>query len=394
MWVLSKLWGVALAVALLTVVVPRAASTFAAQPAQPELAPQKLRVPIGGGVRDVTLWLPPGFEIGIAASGVPHARMLAQSPTGEFVLSQHFAGQVVKLADPDGDGTLNEMTPILTNLYMPHGLAFIGDVLFIAESDQILRLDRWWDGSSARRIAILPGGGLHETRTLTAGPDGMLYVSIGSSCDACVEDDPLRAAVWRLDPNGGELQLVARGLRNAVGLTPSPDGSMLWATENERNELGETDPPDEVVAIRPGGDYGWPACYGDRIAAPGFGSPERCAGTDAPAVPLPAHIAPLGLVFYTADRFPEPYHGDLFVALHGSALRDDPVGYEVVRVVMHQGTPVEVQTFVRGWLVGGDSWGRPVGPFVARDGTLLVTDDKAGVVYWIRPAADPNDQDD
>lgn len=361
---------------------------LAAQPGQPPLTPQKLRIPLTNGTREVTLWLERGFDVGVAASGVPNARMLAQSPTGELVLSQHFEGKVVKLTDVDGDGTTDEIVPILTGLDMPHGVAFIGETLFVAETDRVLRLDTWWDGSSARTIASLPGGGHHQTRTLTVGPDGKLYVSIGSSCDACEESDPLRAAIWRLDPDGGPLEPFARGLRNAVGLTWSPDGSRLWATENERNELGEEIPPDEVVAARPGADFGWPACYGDRIPAPGLGSPERCAATEPPTVQLPAHSAPLGLVFAAGARFPAAYQDSLFVALHGSAVRDHPVGYEVVQIPMRDGMPGEPRTFMRGWLVGDDSWGRPVGPYVAHDGTLYLTDDKGGVIYWIRPAAE------
>jgi glucose/arabinose dehydrogenase len=353
--------------------------------AQPELVPHTLRVPLTSGSRNVTLWLEPGFEIGVAASGVKNARMLAQSPTGDLVLSQHMENTVVRLSDPDGDGTFDRIEPILTNLSIPHGLAFIGERLFVAENDRIRRLDVWWDDRTAHTIATLPGSGLHQTRSLTAGPDGKLYVSIGSSCDACEESDPMRAAIWRLDPDTGAFEPYARGLRNAVGLTWSPDGTTLWATENERNELGEETPPDEIVAVRPGADYGWPACYGDRLPAPGFGSAERCAQTDAPTIPLPAHIAPLGLVFYTADRFPGPYRGDLFVAFHGSAVRDNAVGYELARVPMAHGVPQQPRTFARGWLVNDDSWGRPVGPYVAADGTLYLTDDKGGVIYWIRP---------
>ena len=389
-------WTMLLSVLLATATLvtrPNAVQPALADPTvQPELTPHRLRIPLTSGTRQVTLWLEPGFDVGVAASGVPNARMLAQSPTGELVLSQHVEGKVVKLSDFDGDGTADEIVPILTGLAMPHGVAFIGQSLFVAESDRILRLDTWWDGSSARTIARLPGGGHHVTRTLTVGPDGKLYVSIGSSCDACEESDPLRAAIWRLDHDGGPLEPYARGLRNAVGLSWSPDGAQLWATENERNELGEEVPPDELVAIRQGADYGWPACYGDRIPAPGLGTPERCAATEPPTVPLPAHVAPLGLVFGAGARFPAEYQSSLFLALHGSAVRDHPVGYEVIRIPMRDGTPGEPRTFMRGWLVDDDSWGRPVGPFIAHDGTLYLTDDKGGVVYWIRSAAESRER--
>jgi glucose/arabinose dehydrogenase len=356
------------------------------QPGQPDLAPHHLRISLTSGRREVTLWVEPGFDVGVAADGLPSARMLAQSPSGELLLSQHVEGQVVKLTDVDGDGTADDVTPILTGLDVPHGLAFIGDTLFVAETDRIVRLDPWWDGASARQIAALPGGGHHLTRSLTAGPDGMLYVSIGSSCDVCEESDPLRAAIWRLDPDGGPLEPYARGLRNAVGLTWSPDGSRLWATENERNELGEEIPPDEIVAVRPGADYGWPFCFGDRVPMPGLGTPERCSATEPPTLPLPAHSAPLGLAFSTGTLFPAAFQGDLLVALHGSAVRDRPVGYELARIPMQGQAPGEPRTFMRGWLVGDDSWGRPVAPYFARDGTLYLTDDKGGVVYWVRPS--------
>jgi len=382
------LLGVLLATTILLGGAGAAESVSASQRGLDELVPHRLRVPLTSGTREVTLWLAPGFDVGVAAAGLPNARMLAQSPTGELVLSQHFEGKVVKLSDHDGDGVIDEIVPILTGLDMPHGVAFIGDRLFVAETDRVLRLDTWWDGSSARQIAALPGGGHHVTRSLAAGPDGMLYVSIGSSCDACEESDPLRASIWRLDPDDGRLEPHARGLRNAVGLTWSPDRSQLWATENERNELGEEIPPDELIAVRAGADYGWPACYGDRIPAPGFGSAERCSTTEPPTLQLPAHSAPLGLAFIAGRRFPVQYQGDLFVALHGSAVRDQPVGYEVVRTTMRDGTSPEPRTFMRGWLVGDDSWGRPVGPFMAQDGTLYLTDDKGGVVYWIRPSTE------
>ena len=384
----SVLLGVLAVVAALMSGPAAVTSTLAAPTDEAELTPHRLRVPLTSGTREVTLWLEPGFDVGVATHGVPNARMLAQAPTGELVLSQHVEGKVVKLTDRDGDGTTDEITPILTGLRMPHGVTFIGESLFVAETDRILRLDTWWDGSSAQTIVSLPGGGHHQTRTLVAGPDGLLYVSIGSSCDACEESDPLRAAIWRVNPDGGPLEPYARGLRNAVGLTWSPDGARLWATENERNELGEEIPPDEIVAAREGDDFGWPACYGDRVPAPGLGPSERCAATDPPTVQLPAHSAPLGLVFATGARVPSPYQDSLFVALHGSAVRENPVGYEVLQIPMRDGLPGEPRTFMRGWLVDDDSWGRPVGPYVAHDGTLYLTDDKGGVVYWIRAATE------
>jgi glucose/arabinose dehydrogenase len=354
--------------------------------AQDDLVAHTLTIPLTNGTRTVTLWVARGLDIGVAATDVPSARVIAQSPTGELVVSQMFEGKVTQLTDHDGDGVFEDRTTILRDADVPHGLAFVGDVLYLATTGQILRLDRWWDGSSAHEVAKLPGWGTHQTRTLALGPDGKLYVSVGSSCDACADPDGRRAAILRMNPAGGPLEPVASGIRNAVGMTWSPYDGQLWVTENGRNELGDEIPPDEVDVVKVGADYGWPDCYGDRVPVSSDVPAGRCAATEPPVVMLPAHIAPLGLAFYDTDRAPLEYRGDLLVALHGSAERADPVGYELVRIPMQNGQPQAPITTVRGWLVNDDSWGRPVFPFVARDGTLYLSDDKGGVIYWIRPS--------
>src|SRR4051794_29678569 len=259
------------------------------------LVAHHLRIPLTEGTRTVTLWVTPGFDIGLAATGVPSARMLAQAPSGELVLSQMFEGKVSKLSDHDGDGEFEDRVSILHDLEVPHGLAFVGNALFVATNDQILRLDPWWDGSSAREVARLPSGGQHLTRTLALGPDGLLYVSIGSSCDACQEDDSRRAAILRMDPSNGRMEPVARGVRNAVGMTWSPYDGQLWVTDNGRNDLGDEIPPDEIDVVKVGADYGWPDCVGERLPSITEHDPNQCEGVESPVVSLPAHIAPLGL---------------------------------------------------------------------------------------------------
>jgi glucose/arabinose dehydrogenase len=353
---------------------------------QDDLVEHRLHLALSTGTKTVSLWVERGFDIGVAAAEIPSARMIAQSPSGELVVSQTFAGTVSKLADHDGDGDFEERTAMLRDLDSPHGLAFVGDALYVATTDQILRLQPWWDGSTAQEVAKLPGGGKHVTRTLVLGSDGLLYVSIGSSCDACHEDDARRAAILRFDPASGVLEPVAHGIRNAVGMAWGPHDGRLWVTDNGRNDLGDELPPDEVDVVQIGADYGWPDCLGQRVPATPDVSPERCADTEAPVVELPAHIAPLGLAFYDSERAPPGMRGDLLVALHGSAERSDLIGYELVRIPMRDGQPGSPRTFVRGWLVGDESWGRPVAPFVAADGTIYVSDDKGGVVYWLRQA--------
>lgn len=382
-------------VAALLAGVPLAAVSLTAPTAGAQgggLVPHQLTLPINGRSRTVTLWVADGFTIDVYASGVGSARMLAESPTGELILTTGWDGTVFKLTDRDGDGRADDIVRMFADLNVPHGVAFVGNVMFLAETDRILRLDPWWDSASAREIARLPGGGHHATRTLAVGTDNRLYASIGSACDACVEPDPMRASVWRFELDGRGATLVARGLRNAVGLAVEPGSGTLWATENERNELGEEIPPDEVNVLRSEGDYGWPACWGNRVADAQFGTAERCAATEPPTFELPAHSAPLGLAFATGNLVPLEYRGGLYVALHGSALRENAVGYELVYVPLHDGLPGARRVFARGWLVGDDSWGRPVAPFFGRDGTLYLTDDKAGAVYRIRPTIAARDE--
>jgi glucose/arabinose dehydrogenase len=291
---------------------------------------------------------------------------------------------VVKLADRDGDGRADEVVPILSGLDRPHGLAFAGSVLFIAETHRVLRLDVWWDGASAREIISLPGGGHHFTRSLAVGPDGKLYVSVGSSCDVCQESDPRRAAVWRFNLDGSGGEPFATGLRNAVGLAWEPGAGRLWATENERNELSPDLPPDELDILQFGADYGWPGCYGQRVAMPPFGNPDRCAATEPPSLELPAHTAPLGLAFYDGHQLPPAYFGGIFVALHGQVRQTHPDGHSLVFVPVRDGQPQAAVEVVRGWRVDDESWGQPVGPLVSRDGSLYLTDDTAGVIYRLR----------
>jgi glucose/arabinose dehydrogenase len=217
------------------------------------------------------------------------------------------------------------------------------------------------------------------------GPDGRLYVSVGSSCNVCEEEDERRAAisVYEIDGSGG--RIFARGLRNAVGLAIQPGTGQLWATNNGRDWLGDDSPPDTGYLVRDGGDYGWPRCHNGRIVDPDFGTRDACDGVEAPAVEFQAHSAPLGLAFYDGDQFPEAYSGDLFVAFHGSWNRSRPTGYKVVRIPFENGQPDgQVLDFVSGWLQDASTApGRPVGLAVAPDGSLVVSDDKAGLVYRI-----------
>ena len=382
--VVRRMLGPLLLVIVLICAIPAAADE--------PLKPQRLDVPSREGARAATLWVRDGFSIDVFAKAPGTLRIIVEAPTGEFVVSEMVEGRVLKLADRDGDGYAEEVTPLLKGLNVPHGLAFAGNALYVAETHRVQRLEPWDDPSSAKEIIQLPasadtaGHPNHKTRSLVVGPDEKLYVSIGSFCDACVESNPMRGAIWRynLDGSGGEL--YATGLRNAVGMTFEPGANRLWVTENGSNDLGDDLPPDEInIVTQAGADFGWPYCYGARDVKLPLGAPERCADTVPAALNLPAHIAPLGLAFVSGDLFPAEYRGDLFVALHGSALLDEAIGYSLVRIPVRDGQPQEPVEFVRGWLVDNKEWGRPMMPLFTRDGSLLLTDDKTGVVYRIRP---------
>ncbi len=339
--------------------------------------------------------LPPGFGISVFASGLRDPRMMALGPEGFLYVAERGAGRVVRLPDYGGqgdrwgDGVADGVEVVAEGLNAPSSIAFFQDgSLYVGETTRVLRLsDPDERGVFQERAVIvdgLPSGG-HNTRTVLFSPDwATLFVSVGSSCNVCVEEDERRAAIVRYGPDGSGGAVYARGLRNAVGITFRPGTAELWATNNGRDWLGDDQPPETVYNVREGDDAGWPYCHSGRIVDPDYGSPNTCDGIAAPAVEMQAHSAPLGLIFYTGQQFPEEYHGDLFVAFHGSWNRTVPTGYKVVRISMHDEGPGPVQDFAAGWLrADGSNWGRPVDVLTASDGSLFVSDDGGGFIYRI-----------
>jgi glucose/arabinose dehydrogenase len=245
------------------------------------------------------------------------------------------------------------------------------------------------DGQADQRKVLIdnyPDGG-HSTRTVLFLPDGRMVVSIGSSCNVCIEDDKRRGGIVVYDgPAATGEKIFATGLRNAVGLALNPLTGELWATNNGRDLMGDDLPPETVNILKEGADFGWPRCHAGEVIDPDFGSPESCNGVEPPLLKMQAHSAPLGLAFYTGATFPAEYQGDLFIAFHGSWNRSTPTGYKVVRVHLQDGRPVgPVQDFATGFaqLTEDDVFGRPVGLAVGPDGALYVSDDKGGYIYRI-----------
>lgn len=334
--------------------------------------------------------LPAGFGITVYIQGLQNPRMMTIGPDGALYVAERGAGRILRLPDANGDGRADAAQAVATGLDAPSSLDFYEDgSLYLGETTQVLRLSQPdQDGVFQQRETIigdLPDGG-HSTRTVLFSPDfNTLFVSIGSSCNVCEEEDPRRAAIVRYNPDGSGETLFATGLRNAVGIVFPPNSDQLWATNNGRDWLGDNQPPETVYRVEEGQDYGWPVCHAGRIVDPEFGVEDSCSGVPEAEVEIQAHSAPLGLEFYRGDQFPADYRGDLFVALHGSWNRSTPTGYKVVRITFDQGggSPGPVQEFATGWLTGNSSWGRPVDVITGPDGSLFVSDDAGGTIYRI-----------
>jgi glucose/arabinose dehydrogenase len=338
---------------------------------------------------DESLQVPPGFGVSVFAGGLDGPRMMALGPDHNIYVAERNAGAVVRLPDLDGDGIAEGKESVADDLDSPSSIAFFEDgSLYVGETTRVLRLSDPDDSGVFRRrevvVSGLPDGG-HTTRTVLFSPDWThLYVSVGSSCNVCIEQDVRRAAIVRFNPDGSGEEVYARGLRNAVGLTFRPGTDELWATNNGRDWLGDDLPPETVYVVRRGDDAGWPRCHSGRVEDPDFGRPGVCDGVVEPVVEIQAHSAPLGLTFYGGGQFPESYRGGLFVALHGSWNRSTPTGYKVVHVPIGDDGLGPVEDFVAGWLQpDGSQWGRPVDVLGSADGSLLVSDDGQGMIYRV-----------
>jgi glucose/arabinose dehydrogenase len=335
------------------------------------------------GQSDGTLRVPEGFTVSIFAQNLQGVRYLALGPGNTVYASQPASGLVVKLTDRNHDGVADTVVTVASGLSGPFGLAFRGDTLYVAEVRRVAR----FDPGRSDPVTVIPGipAGGHSTRTILFGPDGKLYLSVGSSCNLCDERDSLRAAVSVFNRDGSGGRVFATGLRNTVGMAFHPTTGELWGNNNDRDNLGDDIPPEHVNIIKDGRNYGWPQCYLPGKANPEYGSAD-CSQVEPPVITVQAHSAPLGLAFYTGTQFPADYRGDAFMTLHGSWNRSVPTGAKVVRVqVDASGRRASgVDDFITGWQrPDGSRWGRPVGLLVLPDGSLLVSDDMGGKIWRV-----------
>lgn len=339
------------------------------------------------------LRVPAGFEIGLFAADLPSARMLRFSSAGDLLVSLPRDGAVALLQrDGDGDGRSDGRQLLVTGLRRPHGIDFHEDWLYVAETDGVGRIEfdaatRRVIGEYQRIIDSLPGGGNHWSRTLRFGPDGRMYVSVGSSCNVCEEANPRRAALLRFEPDGSGEEIYATGLRNTVGFDWRPADGKLYGTDNGRDLLGDNNPPCELNQIEAGAFYGWPFANGDRVADPDFGSgrAREIAASARPVFGFPAHNAPLGIAFLGQEA-PAQLRGAALVALHGSWNRSRKDGYKVVLLHWNEDGSIESQDFVVGFENQERVLGRPVDVALGPDGAIYISDDYAGAIYRVRQA--------
>jgi glucose/arabinose dehydrogenase len=336
---------------------------------------------------------PAGFVVRPFAEGMGQARMLVARGDHVYV-TRPDPGDVVRLTDSDGDGSADARATVATGLPLVHGIAFRGDQVYLATDTQVLLADvdaAGAFGTPAVIIDDLPDGGQHPRRTLGVSPEDELFISVGSSCDACEESNEEHATMLRAALDGSTRSTFASGLRNTIGFAWHPTTLQLWGMDHGSDWRGDDIPPEELNAISEGGDYGWPYCYGQRQIDPVILDPPRgtkeqyCSTTRVPALSTQAHKAPIGFAFYSGASFPAEYQGDAFIAMRGSWNRFPPTGYEVVRLVFDDGEPQRFEPFVTGFLSedGASTFGRPAGITPAPDGSLLFSDDTSGVIYRV-----------
>jgi glucose/arabinose dehydrogenase len=340
------------------------------------------------------LQLADGFRLEVYSTEVPLARWPLATPAGDLIVSRTRGDQVVLLErDADGDGRPDGVRTLVDRIEHPHGLALREGWLYVAHLNGVARIR--FDVNTGTASGALEdvasdftSDGFHRTKTITFGPDGWLYVAQGSTCNACIEQDPRRAAILRMQPDGSRRELFATGLRNSVGLDWAPWDGALYATENGRDLLGDDLPPDELNRIEQVRFYGWPFVHGADIADPELaaGHEQEISRATPPAHEFRAHNAPLGLHFLRGESLPPGYARTALVALHGSWNRSQPDGYKVVALDFADDGRVTERDFLTGFLGPDGLIGRPAGITQGPAGDIYVTDDYAGVIYRIVPA--------
>lgn len=335
--------------------------------------------------------LPPGFYISLFADTIDNARSLALGDKGTVFVGNRDGDKVYALVDENNDGTADKKYILAKGLNMPNGVAFHKGALYVAEVNKIWRLDNIENQLANPPQPVLvsdnyPSDKHHGWKYIAFGPDDKLYVPVGAPCNICDdnEKDNRYASITRMNADGSGFEVFASGIRNTVGFAWHPQTKELWFTDNGRDMLGDDTPPDELNnAPKPGMHFGYPYCHAGDIKDPEYGDRHPCSDFTPPVQKLAPHTAALGMKFYTGSMFPAEYKDQVFIAEHGSWNRSEPIGYRIMMVKLEGNKAISYEPFAEGWLKNGKAWGRPVDILQLKDGSLLVSDDFANVIYRI-----------
>jgi glucose/arabinose dehydrogenase len=339
------------------------------------------------------LKLPPGFKIEVYADSIDGARSMAMGDNGTLFVGTRNDKTVYAIQDLDKDYRADHTIILDSTLEVPNGLAFRNGALYVAEVGRLLRYDNIESNLENLPTPTVvyddyPTEFHHGWKYIAFGPDDKLYVPVGAPCNICDSTvvDERYASITRMDPDGSNREVFAKGVRNSVGFTWHPETKELWFTDNGRDMLGDDIPPCELNRVTEAGQhFGFPYCHGGTVKDPEFGDQYPCEDFVAPVQPLGAHVAPLGVKFPTGDMFPATYKNYAFIAEHGSWNRTKKVGYRISMVALEDNKSVGYETFIDGWLddESQELFGRPVDILFLEDGSMLISDDYGDAIYRV-----------
>lgn len=336
--------------------------------------------------------LPEGFQIEVYARGVDGARSMAMGDDGTLFVGTRTENNIYAIQDTNGDFKADNVM-VLDTMEVPNGIAMRNGDLYVAQVGSLWKypnIEDQLDGELEKELIYddFPTEFHHGWKYIAFGPDDKLYVPVGAPCNICnrTDEDERFATISRMNPDGTNREIYARGVRNSVGFTWHPDTKQMWFTDNGRDMLGDDIPPCELNTVTEAGQhFGYPFCHGGIVKDPEFGDLHPCSDFVEPALQLDAHVAPLGIKFYTGNMFPAEYKGKAFIAEHGSWNRSKKVGYRIMMVDIEDGAVVNSEPFIDGWLdeVAQKASGRPVDMLMLEDGSMLISDDYGDAIYRV-----------